>query len=223
MQGQTAVCQNTRLRHLFPKTYLPILNIPFLCGGGNFFLSDVFFLEKQRSVQNPSCQTSKSFCGGFWYSAQCVNSSCFNITCFFKKKNLSISLFDVKSVLWDSDTRKIKQKQTWFWVDCRCLSEYDFGERIKEKFAAVGLQADRFGTHFNLMAENYWLENEHSEIDRLLHLLTVTFSLYLCLLSSPLSLRFFAPWHWWDETQIRCQNKQEIYQSPEMAVSCARY
>lgn len=58
------------------------------------------------------------------------------------------------------------------------------------------LQTDRFGTHFNLflstpmMAENYWLENEHIEIDRLLHLLAVTFLLDFFRLCSLTPLSF---------------------------------
>lgn len=65
----------------------------------------------------------------------------------------------------------------------------------------------------SMMAGNYWLENEHIEIDRLLHLLAVT----SLLVRLPL-LR----WHWWDETQIHCQNKQEIYQSQEIVICTFR-
>lgn len=60
---------------------------------------------------------------------------------------------------------------------------------------------------------NYWLENEHIATVRLLHLLAVTFLLFS--FSFPFYECVFVRWHWWDKTQICCQNKQEIYQSLE--------
>lgn len=54
-----------------------------------------------------------------------------------------------------------------------CLSKYDFGERLKEKFA-VGYKLIDLA-HISI----WWLKIIDWKIDRLLHLLTVTF-LFLC-------------------------------------------
>lgn len=110
----------------------------------------------------------------------------------------------------------------WFLGVCRNTKDFlllvGFGYRVIES-AHISICLPRISRWWT---ENYWLENEHNEIDRLLHLLAVTFLSFLppsfdCVVFfSPCD--FFSPaWHWWDETQIHCQNKQEIYQSPEMA------
>lgn len=61
--------------------------------------------------------------------------------------------------------------------------------------------------------ENYWLENERIETDRSIRSLVRCF-----LLCDFLCLRLQRRDTWWDETQIQCQNKQEIYQSPVIVI-----
>lgn len=119
-------------------------------------------------------------------------------------------------------TKNTNTKKKWTALGCLSMRETPNTSKKNGKMCCYKL-IDLAHISISFSQPRWWLKIIDWKMStlRLIDFCTCSLSLFSssCSTSFGFSLSHFVcafvPWHWWDETQIRCQNKQEIYQSPE--------